>query len=51
MTACEWSAYARIACGLEKLDGYIGQVRAAVESSGKGANTAWMIVSDHGFLE
>ena len=35
---------------LEKLDGYIGQVRAAVEASGKGGNTAWMIVSDHGFL-
>ncbi len=35
---------------LEVLDGYIGKIRAAVEENGAGKNTAWMIVSDHGFL-
>ena len=35
---------------LEVLDGYIGKIREAVEQGGNAANTAWMIVSDHGFL-
>jgi predicted AlkP superfamily pyrophosphatase or phosphodiesterase len=35
---------------LETLDGYVGKIRAFVEASGKGKDTAWMIVSDHGFL-
>jgi predicted AlkP superfamily pyrophosphatase or phosphodiesterase len=35
---------------LEKIDGEIGEIVAAVESSGRAAQTAWIIVSDHGFL-
>ncbi|CAN5705273.1 ectonucleotide pyrophosphatase/phosphodiesterase [soil metagenome] len=35
---------------LEIIDSEIGQIRAFVDASGKGKNTAWMIVSDHGFL-
>ncbi|WP_213805083.1 alkaline phosphatase family protein [Granulicella sp. dw_53] len=35
---------------LEVLDGDIGKIRRSVETSGKAGNTAWIIVSDHGFL-
>ena len=35
---------------LEKIDAEIGHIRAFVAASGKGSNTSWMIVSDHGFL-
>jgi predicted AlkP superfamily pyrophosphatase or phosphodiesterase len=35
---------------LETVDGYIGKIRAYVDTSGKGKDTAWVIVSDHGFL-
>lgn len=35
---------------LEKIDGQIGEIVAAVASSGRAAQTTWIIVSDHGFL-
>jgi len=35
---------------LEKIDGYLGEIMQAVAESDRAANTAWMIVSDHGFL-
>lgn len=35
---------------LEKIDGYLGQILQAVEKSSRADDTAWMIVSDHGFL-
>ncbi len=35
---------------LEKIDRQIGELRAAVATSADAANTAWVIVSDHGFL-
>lgn len=35
---------------LEKIDAEIGEIRAAVAASGRGDRTAWVIVSDHGFL-
>lgn len=34
---------------LEKIDAQIGEIRAAVEKSGRADRTAWVIVSDHGF--
>lgn len=36
---------------LEKIDAQIGKIRAYVEQSGRAKETAWVIVSDHGFLE
>ena len=35
---------------LEKLDGFIGQIRAAVDEIGLSGETAFFIVSDHGFM-
>jgi len=35
---------------LETIDAEIGKIRQFVDASGKGKDTAWMIVSDHGFL-
>jgi predicted AlkP superfamily pyrophosphatase or phosphodiesterase len=34
---------------LEKIDSQIGEIRAAVAASGHAAETAWVVVSDHGF--
>ncbi len=34
---------------LEKIDSQIGEIRAAVQASGRAAQTTWVIVSDHGF--
>lgn len=34
---------------LEKIDSQIGEIRAAVARSGRADQTAWVIVSDHGF--
>lgn len=34
---------------LEKIDRQIGELRAAVDASGRAARTSWVIVSDHGF--
>ncbi len=34
---------------LEKIDAQIGEIRAAVARSGRADQTAWVIVSDHGF--
>jgi predicted AlkP superfamily pyrophosphatase or phosphodiesterase len=36
---------------LERIDAQIGKIRAYVEQSGRGKDTTWIIVSDHGFLE
>ena len=35
---------------LEKIDAEIGEIRDAVAASGRAAQTAWVVVSDHGFL-
>ncbi|MEO7102450.1 MAG: ectonucleotide pyrophosphatase/phosphodiesterase [Gemmatimonadaceae bacterium] len=35
---------------LEKIDAEIGEIRDAVAASGREAQTAWVVVSDHGFL-
>jgi predicted AlkP superfamily pyrophosphatase or phosphodiesterase len=35
---------------LEKIDADIGEIRNAVTASGRAAQTAWVVVSDHGFL-
>ena len=35
---------------LEKIDAEIGEIRNAVEASGRAELAAWVIVSDHGFL-
>ncbi len=35
---------------LEKIDAEIGRIRAAVQAAGLGDQTAFLIVSDHGFL-
>ena len=35
---------------LEKIDADIGEIRNAVAASGSAAQTAWVVVSDHGFL-
>ena len=35
---------------LEKIDAEIGEIRNAVAASGRAAQTAWVVVSDHGFL-
>jgi predicted AlkP superfamily pyrophosphatase or phosphodiesterase len=35
---------------LEKIDAQIGAIRNAVAASGRAAQTAWVVVSDHGFL-
>jgi predicted AlkP superfamily pyrophosphatase or phosphodiesterase len=35
---------------LEKIDEEIGRIRSSVERSGRAGQTAWLIVSDHGFL-
>ncbi len=35
---------------LEKIDADIGEIRDAVAASGRAAQTAWVVVSDHGFL-
>jgi predicted AlkP superfamily pyrophosphatase or phosphodiesterase len=35
---------------LEKIDADIGEIRNAVAASGHAAQTAWVVVSDHGFL-
>jgi predicted AlkP superfamily pyrophosphatase or phosphodiesterase len=34
---------------LEKIDSQIGEIRAAVAASGQATETAWVVVSDHGF--
>ena len=41
---------ARAHATLETIDRQIGELRAAVEASGRAAQTSWVIVSDHGFL-
>lgn len=35
---------------LEKIDAELGELRAEVKAEGNDASTAWVIVSDHGFL-
>jgi predicted AlkP superfamily pyrophosphatase or phosphodiesterase len=35
---------------LEKIDADIGKIRTAVAASGRAPQTAWVVVSDHGFL-
>ena len=35
---------------LERIDGQIGKIRSYVEQSGRTRETAWILVSDHGFL-
>ncbi|HSU97692.1 MAG TPA: ectonucleotide pyrophosphatase/phosphodiesterase [Gemmatimonadaceae bacterium] len=35
---------------LEKIDAEIGEIHSAVAASGRAAGTAWVVVSDHGFL-
>jgi len=35
---------------LEKIDAEIGEIRNAIAASGRTAQTAWVVVSDHGFL-
>jgi predicted AlkP superfamily pyrophosphatase or phosphodiesterase len=35
---------------LERIDAQIGRIRAYVEQSGRAKETAWIVVSDHGFL-
>ncbi|HEY0162830.1 MAG TPA: ectonucleotide pyrophosphatase/phosphodiesterase, partial [Edaphobacter sp.] len=35
---------------LERIDAQIGKIRSFVEQSGHAGQTAWLIVSDHGFL-
>jgi predicted AlkP superfamily pyrophosphatase or phosphodiesterase len=35
---------------LEQIDGAIGKIRKAVQAAGAGAETSWIVVSDHGFF-
>src|SRR6185437_4148591 len=35
---------------LEKIDAEIGEIRNAIAASGRTAQTAWVVVCDHGFL-
>lgn len=35
---------------LERIDAEIGKIRSSVEQSGRANETAWVVVSDHGFL-